>query len=62
MNRLFKQPAILGRVVNLDERDFKVVKEPLKWVCEADPQGPRQAPGAGEQRPQSDLTSESHLD
>ncbi len=36
MNRIFRQPALNGYVVNLDEREFKVVTEPLKWICEDD--------------------------
>ena len=36
MNRIFRQPALKGYVVNLDERDFKVVDEALHWVCEDD--------------------------
>ena len=34
MNRLFRQEALDGYVVNLDENRFKVVDEPLKWQCE----------------------------
>ncbi len=37
MNRLFRQPALKGYLVNLDERHFKVVEEPLSWLCEDDP-------------------------
>jgi SNF2 family DNA or RNA helicase len=37
MNRVFRQPALKGYLVNLDEREFKVVTEPLKWICEDDP-------------------------
>ena len=37
MNRLFHQAALKGYLVNLDECYFKVVKEPLKWVCIDDP-------------------------
>ena len=37
MNRLFHQPALKGYLVNLDECYFKVVKEPLKWICIDDP-------------------------
>lgn len=37
MNRLFHQPALKGYLVNLDECYFKVVREPLKWVCIDDP-------------------------
>ncbi len=34
MNRLFRQSALKGYIVNLDERDFKVVKDALRWQCE----------------------------
>jgi len=37
MNRVFRQPALRGYIVNLDEKDFKVVEDALKWVCEDDP-------------------------
>ena len=37
MNRLFHQPALKGYLVNLDDCYFKVVKEPLKWICIDDP-------------------------
>ena len=37
LNRMFRQPALNGFLVNLDERKFNVVKEPLHWVCEDDP-------------------------
>lgn len=37
MNRLFHQPALKGYLVNLDECYFKVVDEPLKWICIDDP-------------------------
>jgi superfamily II DNA or RNA helicase len=37
MNRIFRQPALRGYIVNLDERDFKVVEDALRWVCEDDP-------------------------
>ncbi len=37
MNRLFHQPALKGYLVNLDECYFKVVSEPLKWICIDDP-------------------------
>lgn len=37
MNRLFHQPALKGYLVNLDECYFKVVREPLKWICIDDP-------------------------
>jgi hypothetical protein len=41
MNRVFRQPALKGYIVNLDEREFKVVEEALKWVCEDDPYDPK---------------------
>ena len=37
MNRIFRQPALTGYIVNLDEKDFKVVTDALSWVCEDDP-------------------------
>lgn len=37
MNRLFHQPALKGYLLNLDDCYFKVVKEPLKWICIDDP-------------------------
>lgn len=37
MNGLFCQPALRGRIVNLDDREFKVVDDALGWVCEDDP-------------------------
>ncbi|MGB0774262.1 MAG: SNF2-related protein [Akkermansiaceae bacterium] len=40
MNQIFRQPALAGHVVNLDEREFKVVDRPLSWVCEDDPYAP----------------------
>ena len=40
MNRLFRQPALSGYLVNLDEKEFKVVDRPLSWVCEDDPYDP----------------------
>ena len=40
MNRIFRQPALKGYVVNLDEREFKVVDNALKWICEDDPYAP----------------------
>jgi SNF2 family DNA or RNA helicase len=41
MNRIFRQPALKGYIVNLDDKDFKVVTEALKWVCEDDPYDPK---------------------
>lgn len=40
MNRLFRQPALKGYLVNLDDKDFKVVTDALSWVCEDDPYDP----------------------
>jgi len=40
MNRLFRQKALKGYIVNLDEKPYKVVKDALKWVCEDDPYYP----------------------
>ncbi|MEI6818627.1 MAG: DEAD/DEAH box helicase [Verrucomicrobiota bacterium] len=37
MNRVFRQPALKGYIVNLDEREFKVVEDRLSWVCEDSP-------------------------
>ncbi|MDA0766360.1 MAG: DEAD/DEAH box helicase [Verrucomicrobia bacterium] len=36
LNRLFRQKELKGRLVNLDENDFKVVPDALRWVCEDD--------------------------
>ena len=41
MNRVFRQPALKGYIVNLDEREFKVSDERLSWVCEDDPYDPK---------------------
>ncbi len=40
MNILFHQEELKGYMVNLDERPFRVVEEPLKWECEDDPIDP----------------------
>ena len=40
MNRMFRQPALKGYIVNLDEREFKVVDEALSWICDDDPYQP----------------------
>ncbi len=37
MNRVFRQPALKGYIVNLDEKEFKVVADALRWICEDDP-------------------------
>ncbi len=41
MNRLFRQPALKGYIVNLDDKHFKVVEDALSWVCEDDPYDPK---------------------
>ena len=41
MNRVFRQPALSGYIVNLDEREFKVSEDPLSWVCEDEPFDPK---------------------
>lgn len=40
MNRIFRQKALKGYVVNLDEKEYKVVSDPLSWICEDDPYQP----------------------
>ena len=40
LNRMFCQETVRSRMVNLDVREFKVVKEALKWVCDDDPANP----------------------
>jgi hypothetical protein len=40
MNRIFNQKAALGHIVNLDEREYQSLDEPLRWICEDDPQSP----------------------
>ncbi|MCX6876414.1 MAG: DEAD/DEAH box helicase [Verrucomicrobia bacterium] len=37
MNRVFRQPALRGFIVNLDDKEFRVVEDALRWVCEDDP-------------------------
>ncbi|MDC0291573.1 SNF2-related protein, partial [Akkermansiaceae bacterium] len=37
MNLLFHQKESKGYMVNLDERPFQVVDEPLSWLCDDDP-------------------------
>ena len=37
MNRVFRQPALKGYIVNLDDKDFKVVTDRLAWICEDEP-------------------------
>ncbi len=40
MNRVFRQKALKGYVVNLDERTFKLSNKRISWVCEDDPYYP----------------------
>lgn len=40
MNLLFHQPELKELLVNLDEQDFKVTEDPLKWKCEDEPYNP----------------------
>lgn len=40
MNRLFRQKALKGYIVNLDERVFKVSANKIRWICEDDPYYP----------------------
>ena len=40
MNRLFRQKALKGYIVNLDERVYKVSKDKISWLCEDDPYHP----------------------
>ncbi|MGB6222423.1 DEAD/DEAH box helicase [Haloferula sp.] len=40
MNRVFRQPALQGYLVNLDENEFKVVDKALRWICEDNPYDP----------------------
>jgi len=40
MNGLFCQPSLQGYLVNLDDREFQVIKQALKWVCADDPYDP----------------------
>jgi hypothetical protein len=37
MNRIFRQKALKGYVVNLDERVFKISNKKISWICEDDP-------------------------
>jgi len=37
MNRIFRQKALKGYVVNLDEREYKLSPNPIRWICEDDP-------------------------
>lgn len=40
MNRLFRQKALKGYIVNLDEKDYKVSTKKISWICEDDPYHP----------------------
>lgn len=40
MNRLFRQKALKGYIVNLDEREYKVSTKKINWKCEDDPYHP----------------------
>ena len=40
MNRVFRQKALKGYVVNLDEREYKVSDKKISWTCEDDPYYP----------------------
>lgn len=40
MNILFHQKELKGYMVNLDEKPFRVVEEPLRWICDDDPLDP----------------------
>ncbi|MEM7698315.1 MAG: DEAD/DEAH box helicase, partial [Verrucomicrobiota bacterium] len=39
LNRLFHQPEMEGRIVNLDENPYRVSEAPLIWVCRNDTLG-----------------------
>ncbi len=39
LNRLFHQPEVAGRIVNLDEVPFRFADENLHWVCRPDKMG-----------------------
>lgn len=39
LNRLFHQPELGGRIVNLDEHPFQISDLPLRWICRADIMG-----------------------
>lgn len=39
LNRLFHQPELEGRIVNLDSHPFRMSDQPLRWVCRADTMG-----------------------
>ncbi len=39
LNRLFHQPELEGRIVNLDEQPFRISELPLRWICRTDTMG-----------------------
>lgn len=39
LNRLFHQPEVEGRIVNLDEHPFRISEQPLLWICRRDTMG-----------------------
>ncbi len=39
LNRLFHQPELMGRIVNLDERPFQLSDAPLSWMLRSDTMG-----------------------
>ncbi|MEX2577749.1 MAG: DEAD/DEAH box helicase [Verrucomicrobiales bacterium] len=39
LNRLFHQPEVEGRIVNLDEQPFRISDKPLRWICREDTMG-----------------------
>lgn len=39
LNRLFHQPEMAGRIVNLDEHPFRLAEKAIHWVCRADSMG-----------------------
>jgi len=40
MNRMFGQKSLKGYIVNLDDKEYKVSKDKMRWVCEDDPYYP----------------------
>lgn len=40
MNRLFRQEALVGYLVNLDERHFRISEDGLRWECQDNPYDP----------------------
>jgi len=39
LNRLFHQPEMQGRIVNLDEIPIRISEHPLRWICRDDSMG-----------------------